>query len=228
MDSRDVEKLLQRYADALPDADAMARMRPEVKEKLAGRPESARRRMVHRYLKLGLFGGIPLSIAAVLLFLLTPGADLGLSVSIAGRPSDLFVRRVEQAPLHDQFWVGIRVRTPSWVHLIERTENGYLVISRPQRTTDRYAYHVSGRAELGPFSLVEANTPTGPSALTHLLVVASEGELSGERLADAVPDRIAVNESDEKILRELYELANILRRQFNWVVDVRALPRPAE
>lgn len=228
MDVRDVEKLLQRYADTLPDAEALARVRPELSGKTGVRRGIASPDGRRRILRLGLLGGATMSLAAVLLFLLLPRADLTLSVSVAASPSDLFVRRGESGPLRDQFWIGVQVGSPCWIHLIQRTENGYLVIARPERSTDRYAYRVGGRAELGPFKVVETNTPAGPSALTHLMVVAAKHEISSEVIAGAMPDFIAVGGNREQVFHELDRLANTLRRRFDCAVDVQALPDPRE
>ena len=219
MDADQLQSLLERYGDGLTDEEALEKLRPEVRDQLrayAARHIQARQRA--RFVRRTLLGLIPIAAAACILWLLLAAEVLLSRVVVAGEARELFVRAGPTAPVRDEFWVGIEVAAPCWIHLLERTAAGELIAIRPQASSDDYSVNVSDRVALGPFRVIEPNAPAGPSRVTHVLVIAASQAVSGETLAGAVPDHLAADEDEEKVAAALDGLAETLEQDHGWSV----------
>lgn len=222
MDEDRLQSLLEQYGVGLTDEEALENLRPEVRDQLrayAARHIQARQRA--RLVRRTILGLVPIAAAACIVWLLLPRDALLSRVVIAGDAQGLFVRAGPTAPVRDEFWIGIDVAATCWIHLIERTAAGELIVIRPQASSDDYSVNVSDRVGLGPFRVIEANAPAGPSRVTHVLVIAASQPASGETLAGAVPDHLAAGEDEGRIAAALDALAESLEQDHGWSVHYK-------
>ena len=219
MDADQLQNLLERYGDGLTDREVLEKLRPEVREQLrAYAVTKIQRRQRARLVRRTLLGLIPIAAAACIVLLFWPQAALLNRVVVAGEEQELFARHGPTAPVHEEFWVGIDVAIPCWIHLVERTVAGELITIGPQASSDEVSVRVSARAAFGPFSIIERNAPAGPSKVTHVLVIAASKPLPEETLAEVIPNYLAVDGDQEEIAAALAALAEALETDRGWSV----------
>ncbi len=217
MEEDQLKSLLEQYGTSLTDEEALQKLRPEVVDQLrahAAKQLWARRKP--RLVRRTMLCLVPFAAAACIIWLVWPRAALLDQVVVAGDAKELFVRAAPAVPVQDEFWVGVEVTAPCWVYLVERTEAGELIAARPQASSDDYSVHVSDRAGLGPFRVVEANAPAGPSEVTHVIVIAVPDPIPIEALAENIPNHIALQGDEKEISTALDDLAKSLEEAHGW------------
>ena len=218
MEEEQLDHLFERYSADLTDEEAFERLSPEARGHLGGYAvHRMRHGMRNRFLWRVVFGAVPVAAAACVVWLVLPKEAMLGMVTVAGDPADLF-KRAGGAEVHDRFWIGIGVKEPCWIHIVERTARGNLVVLRPHPSSDEYAVRAPDRVQLGPFRTMEPNAPSGPSQVTHIMVIAASQALSGDILATSVQDQLAPGRSAGDIAAALAQLAASLKRQHGWEV----------
>jgi len=221
-----VERILEEYARDLSEEELFAQLPPEARGSLAKYAVQSFRRARNRpRARLLAIGTATLSVAACLLiFVFWPrGAEFGLSVHVSSNAESLFSRGVPTTAAGDEFWVGVDVKTPAWIHVVERVESGHLIVIRLGPGTDPHGVHVADRARFGPFKKVEQNTPVGASLVTHLMVIASEASVAEDKLAAATPRNAASGKAAAAAGDDLADLAKSLARTYGWQTTVVAV-----